>query len=196
MLKTELPTFTPPIRGFFASVVVLVNTASCSINNIGTPNSIERHTEFGKFGELRTTRATGVHIYTNPSFGFHIGEFERSSLHPALLGNLDVCIPLNEEYKNSSGQKSHAITLTPTLISTVKIGGGIDIGHGRIRLNLGLSNVRMLRVPSNRSMVLYVSDQENSKISEFCSAVKTTKENCNENKDSDSHNAHCITDRL
>lgn len=171
-------------------VVLFLLGAGCSFNQHGIPKAM-RENDTTPCGRRVTLKAYGLHFYTQPELGVHLGVLEREMIFPVLSdlkppgtadsggtavisrgGGHDLCKYLC----NSVGEVFY--DKSPVHTDTQRVGIGLTISPRVISGVLGLNRKREVRMKSGQSFIFYY-DNTRPGTPDYCSFMysEETKRN-------------------
>lgn len=123
------------------------------------------------------TRASGLHIYTEPNFGIQVGLIERELVYPVSKMGKETCVDylLGNPQSASTSEKTVYMD-TPVTVTTDRSGFGMEFLLLSVNVNFGLSNKRITYVSDfNYFSYFYISTGSPDK-PKVC-AIAARKEN-------------------
>lgn len=145
----------------------MILLGGCSINGTGIPGFIHEERNIGAAGELVTTRASGIHFFTDSALGVHIGSIERVRLYPSQTGDTQTCIDDFLNAESNVQPNAETFDQKAVFIGSKKIGSGLEASGSALRFTLGISNRQEIRVASDQNLVMFVETHADNSV-RFC----------------------------
>ncbi|ACA88179.1 hypothetical protein [Shewanella woodyi] len=146
--------------------------SGCSFNNFGIAS--ESHIALYQHAKIVTNQASGLHIYTEPMLGIQLGHIEQRLVYPLLSTEHSVCIDqiLDNTSKIDEPEKVQKYANTPVIVSSQKAGLGFSASPYHIRVDLGSSSRKTLRVDQKDSISIYYLNAAQKRDEDICAVLK------------------------
>tara|TARA_R110002072_G_scaffold5527_2_gene35297 strand:+ start:3404 stop:3811 length:408 start_codon:yes stop_codon:yes gene_type:complete len=124
--------------------------------------------------KLAATNSLGFHLYTKGGVGFQLGKIQRQLLYPGITDTGTECL----KGIGSSNEKADEVRIeadtekSPSRISVLRYGVGVDVSFSGIRMILGMNHRNESRTDLRLSSSSYYRSGGELNLDEACSVIK------------------------
>ncbi len=154
-----------------------LSLGGCSVNQWGVPGSITAITDESENGKTVNTSASGLHIYTEPYWGVHIGVIQTSLIYPVANSDPSGCVGVALGEAAVAGVDKAPVEYAdrPILIDYDSKGLGVELAPYRFSFSLGLSHRRAVQVSADENFSFFYDGTSRNETMRFCARVTEDK---------------------